>query len=227
MAQTFFQNLNNVNDQSKLIVYGYLREFQNDTFYEISKLNPYYNVPEIVQNICLIYYHAYDKWDSQYIAKVHTLNEENQCIEHTGETSYRSSFCSTIVDYGKYHWKFKIKHIPESGGWMVIGIWKTISMSKPPTNTYFTEGDSYKSGYGYVIPYAWITNATGGGKGGAYGVECKSGDIVDMFLNFDDLTLKYSVNDKDMGVAFNITNTPYRAAIFTCDKGSAVELLYD
>eukprot|EP01084_Bolivina_argentea_P209042 356176_1 len=229
MAQTFFHKLNNVNDKSKLIVYGYLREFQNDTFHEICKVNPYYNIPEIIQNICVIYYHLYDEWDSQYIANVHTLNEENQCIEHTGRLKYESSFCSTIAhsDYGEYHWKFKIKHDIKQVYWIVIGIWKTMSKPKPPTHTHFTEGSSYKSGYGYVVTEAQTTGPTGGVSGGSYGVKCKSGDIVDMFLNFDDLTLKYSVNDKDMGVAYQITNTPYRAAIFTHDKGAAVQLLYD
>eukprot|EP01084_Bolivina_argentea_P209043 356177_1 len=212
MAEMFFQKRNNVNNKSKLIVYGYLREFQNNTFGEISKINPYYNMPQIVENICLIYYYLYDKWDSQYIAKVHTLNEKNQCIEHTGEPFYQSSFCSTIADCGKYHWKFKIKHVPKQHGWIVIGIWKTMSKRKPPIHTYFTEGDSYDSGYGYVVTEANITNASGGGRGGSYGVTCKSGDIVDMLLNFDNLTLKYSVNDKDMGIAFLITNTPYKAA---------------
>eukprot|EP01084_Bolivina_argentea_P088491 159761_1 len=132
MAEMFFQKLSNVNHRSKLIVYGYVREFQNDTFDEMSTVNPYYNIPEIIQNICLIYYHVYDIWDSQYIANVHTLNEEIQCIEHTGRLSYKSSFCSIIADCGKYHWKFKLKHVPmKSVYWIVIGIWKTMSMSKP------------------------------------------------------------------------------------------------
>eukprot|EP01084_Bolivina_argentea_P177308 306633_1 len=109
IAEIFFQKLNNVNNKSKLIVYGYIKEFQKITFQEISKVNPYYNIPKIIQNICLIYYHLYDEWDLQYIANVHTLNQENQCIEHTGKRSYKSSFCSTIADYGEYHWKFKLK----------------------------------------------------------------------------------------------------------------------
>ena len=60
MSTDFFQKLKQVNKRHNLIVYGYLRTCQGKIFGELSKLNAYYNFPEIINKICLVYYHIID-----------------------------------------------------------------------------------------------------------------------------------------------------------------------
>merc|ERR1712176_386990 len=97
------------------------------------------------------------------------------------------------------------------------GIWKTMyngSKQIPQIDSYFTSHGTGDNGgaYAYVTDNACIVNKTGGGYGDKYGVKCNTGDIVEMFVDFDELTLKYSVNGIDQGVAYKIQPGSYRAA---------------
>ena len=51
-----------------------------------------------------------------------------------------------------------------------------------------------------------------------YCPKCKEGDIIDMYLDLNNFELKYSINDKDYGKAFDVENTSYRAVV--CCGGS-------
>ena len=56
----------------------------------------------------------------------------------------------------------------------------------------------------------------------SYGVDCQNGDILEMILNLNQYTLRYKINGKDYGVAFeDIEKTKYRAAIFMYVYGSS------
>ena len=57
-----------------------------------------------------------------------------------------------------------------------------------------------------------------------YAIKCKDNDIVDMSVNFVDLTLKYSVNNKDYGVAYQMDETQYKCAVWTYYKNSSIKL---
>ena len=61
---------------------------------------------------------------------------------------------------------------------------------------------------------AWLYAINDDDNGKDYGKRCVEGDIVDMILNFNNLTLRYKMNDKEYGNAFeNIEYGPYRAAV--------------
>ena len=57
----------------------------------------------------------------------------------------------------------------------------------------------------------------------------KEGDIIDMWLDLNDKELKYCINDKDYGKAFDeMEQTDYRAAVAVYRSGEEVELVkYD
>ena len=57
------------------------------------------------------------------------------------------------------------------------------------------------------------------------GPKCVNGDIVEMTLDLDDLTLKYKVNDKDSGFLCNVEKAEYRMAFFTSWRKTKIELL--
>eukprot|EP01084_Bolivina_argentea_P004221 8030_1 len=62
-----------------------------------------------------------------------------------------------------------------------------------------------------------------------YGVECSSGDIVDMELNLVECTLSYKVNDRKIGIATDkiAKNEGYRLAIVfpVTDNSNTVEII--
>ena len=57
-----------------------------------------------------------------------------------------------------------------------------------------------------------------------YGETPKEGDIVTMRIDFDALSLSYSINDKDYGKAFTIKKSKYRAAVSLYYKNASIEL---
>ena len=56
-------------------------------------------------------------------------------------------------------------------------------------------------------------------------LELKSGDIISVHLDFDNLSLSYIVNDEDYGVAHNIRPEKYRCAIHAYDAATVLKLL--
>eukprot|EP01084_Bolivina_argentea_P074999 136018_1 len=86
---------------------------------------------------------------------------------------------------------------------MLIGIWKTQQGNNPPLDTYFTQGNN--QGYAFCPEIAKLTKTEDGKSGGIkYGEVCKSGAIVEMILNFNELSLSYVINGKNYGKAYDI-----------------------
>eukprot|EP01084_Bolivina_argentea_P074996 136013_1 len=114
-----------------------------------------------------------------------------------------SAYLKNVVETAIHHWTFEICKITHSGdGTLLVGIWK-VQQGNIPLNTYFTQGNS--KGYSFSPELATLS-ATKDGKTGAikYGEVCKSGAIVEMILNFNELSLSYVINGKNYGKAYDI-----------------------
>eukprot|EP01084_Bolivina_argentea_P288200 494636_1 len=123
-----------------------------------------------------------DEINVNHIGVHHVVNKN--VITHSGvHWKASTSFFSNIVNDGSHHWQFKIKSKKCKG--IVLGIWKV--NDKPPTEDMFWWNDN---GYGYRVG----VGKTHQDKN--YGIVCTQGDLVDMYLDFNSLTLKYSVNNK-------------------------------
>ena len=236
MSNNFFANLKRVNKRSNLIVFGYLRENESKIFGELMKLNTFYNFPEILHNICLIYYHITDKWDTKYIGECHKLSQDGLSIENIRDSTFNSSYGEVIAKSpGVYHWKFKLQFVPElsySYWAIILGVWKTKSAEVPPTNNHFSStanrDGSFVWGYAFDAMNGTLVDAPGTNAkvGGDYGRKCKTADIVEVILNLDVFTIKFNINDEDFGIAHkNIEDTEYRVALTTYYIGPIVEML--
>ena len=59
-----------------------------------------------------------------------------------------------------------------------------------------------------------------------YGQVCSTGDIIDVYLDFNERTLSFSINNKDYGVAFdNIKTGDYRFGVTLTGKGTSLQLI--
>ena len=153
-----------------------------------------------------------------------------------------TSFCKRIVDSGHHEWRFKIRKI---SGELIIGIWR---VSEAVTSSYITTenfvyqcGDSYgfsarngvksRSAGGQYYPnarsryYSFPYQPYREWEGDEYGEKCGKKTIIEMILDFDDLSLKYKINGKDYGVSHKIRKGLYRAAVYMCLEGDRVDLL--
>eukprot|EP01084_Bolivina_argentea_P273499 465897_1 len=132
-------------------------------------------------------------------------------------------FLSKIVKRGKHEWKFKIETYIRDNS-VMFGIWDNSNDTKQGFTQYLNEKANRAYGF-YSYNNSSELRLYKGGSGKTYGVALAQGDTITMSINLDALTLSYSINGKDCGVAFNIKKTQYKAAISFCRKGSAIKLL--
>ena len=200
-----FQQENEIRDDK--IVNGYARSLSDSANI---------NIPIDIVNLCIEYYHIkIDAFDSNKLGIYHTLS--GNVIRHSVHTrGYSTSLLRNMIESGKHVWKFKIKNYL---GYIQIGIWKTTDTHKSISRQWFTFG---YMGYGYKVNIARIEPGSA-----RYGARCSKNDIVSMYVDMDELTLRFAINEKDQGIAFmNIDQRRYLAAVMTCEQNDSVELIY-
>eukprot|EP01084_Bolivina_argentea_P066711 121626_1 len=162
-------------------------------------------------------YTEFDEFDSQCISKRMKYDSGTFSVVQLQDKCYASAYLKNVVEKGIHHWTFEICKITHSGqSTMSIGIWK-VQQENPALNTFFTEGNN--KGYAFCPEKAQLIDTTNGGVNSgssktAYGQVCKSGAIVEMTLDFNELSLSYVINGKNYGKAYNIIQAKYRAAVF-------------
>ena len=224
---------NNDNDDMKIEWKSHCIKYEMSVSYKISELKPNtnskikgalrnkYGWSQYTENIVFrtIKEQTPDRFDPHNLGTYHSL--QGNTIIHTGKDGRASTLFEKKVRDGKHKWQFKIKKYGRFKS-MAIGIWKC-ETGKAPKNSWFP---LEKNGYGYVIGKGCTASHTeAGGTDKRYGIRCKENDIIEMYVDFTGQTVKYSVNGKDYGVAFNIDNVPYKVAISSCWKNDSVEFL--
>ena len=161
-----------------------------------------------------------DGWDPNFKGNDMAIN--GNIVELTKTPHCQSAYLKQEVSNGVHHWIFKIVSLKHYDYYTHhIGIRGTNSTGN--ALQYFMRGNpaySFCCSQGRLLgPKGQLTNAN-------YGIKCKSGDIVEMFCDFNEMTLRYSVNGKDYGIAFeNIQKCAYKAAINLRTPQEAVEFL--
>ena len=230
MMETF-EKVKRIDERDKFVVSGFVREIEN----VLPNNNPFYNVTDLIIYLILAFYYEFDEWDPLF--KSNHIKIDGNVVINTFGRKYATVFLKNICKSpNKYHWKFKIKKYDgQHKGWNnLIGIWKI--NTKPPA---LNDGQHFTSiqhgGYAFISSYAKISDASVAGcyvRNGNYsdrtnyGKRCVEGDIIEMYLDLKKFELSYSINQKDYGVAFNVKNTEYRAAVMIDHKDNAIELMH-
>ena len=205
-----------IKQRDKSSVNGYIREieeksFSNDSFYKI--------IPMIINYLCMKYYHeSRDEFDPELHGtdmKVTDKEVSNM------KDCYRSAFLSNIVSKGIHKWKF------QSIAGQFIGIcndsvrneWKYLN------DWYYCNTAS--SSYGLFLK----TGQLRGGKKGLYHREkycpprSSCGDVIEMCLDLNRMELKFVINDKDYGKAFDVPPGNYRVGVCSHANATGFKLL--
>ena len=194
-----------------IIIYGYIRKYSDN------------DLPLDIMGICVSYFSGDpDEWDPIWINVYVKLKGKSIINKGLSKTT---SFCKRIVECGHHEWKFKIKNI---SGEMIFGIWKVYQTAIPA----FISGENFmytRSGnYGFSARNGKISESYGyydGYKYKQYAKKCEKGAIIEMILDFNQLTLNFKINGKDYGVSHYIQKGQYRAAVYMCLEGDRVDLL--
>ena len=202
------EKVKEINPKRKSTVYGFVRkQYEND-------------VPDGVILICLLFYGYYsDKWDKDNMPKCLQLDEDKAMLTHMNDTNTGegvSAYLTEKVSSGVHAWKFKvIKCAYDQFTTMHVGLWDVNKNDgKPPINSVFKE-----QGYAFATSKGQKWTSPGGYVD--WGQKCPDGTIIDMTVNFDDLSLSFMINGRDYYKSHNIKPGTYRAAVYLyCNKDS-------
>ena len=118
-----WQQLKQIKQEFSDVVFGYIRIYIQPLFVE-NKDNPYYNIPELVYNFCLLFwYHAIDEFDTDLLSEIICISNENKTItinpdymktKQGGGFITPSKYCTSYGNHiipstqnATYIWKFK------------------------------------------------------------------------------------------------------------------------
>ena len=220
MSQVNLQDLHKIKQSRKDAVAGYIRE---------DKLLKDQEIPEAIVLICTLFYGAgCDEFDPKWKGQFMTLSDDNKRVEYKYRSdlnieSNQSIFCKKIIDSGYHEWKFKIVENTDSSCHFIIGLWRCADNVDPPVDTFFTDG-KYQ-GYGWFLDRKAKTESHDGNYGAKFGVDVKEGDVIEMSVDFDRLSLCWKVNEISIGKSHDITQDKYRAAIFISYYKRVVEII--
>ena len=207
----------NLNIKDEIIVDGYIREMENVLFEEHSAGV----IPSVINQLCIEYYRIIqDRFDSSLHGDCLLITHDTVTTDYTRSST---AFLSNIVNKGIHHWKFEITKC-EMYANIYIGVWENKYDSKKVLNSYIVRGNKLFRGY---IPSSSLNVKWGEligsdenifNEGNDYGRRCPScdeGDIVEMILEFYALQceLKFIVKGKELGTAFILPKTDYRAFV--------------
>lgn len=207
--------------QKLVLVYGYIR-------IHISFLD----IPSDVMNLVDLFLIFKDEWDKSYTSNKIEINTNDNSITTKNGMLYspelRVAYGEAVIDdtSGVQSWKLKINHSKLRGDllwFMVIGIATDDHEMLCKSITFPSRWGAQRHSYGFITGKGqkkWV-NENNRIKKAVYGEPNqfkKQGDKMEIILNVKEGTLRYIVNEKDYGIAFdNIDKTQkYRLAIRLC-----------
>ena len=192
------KKIKNISAKMVQIVYGYVRRQRE-------------NIPQPIIDFILLFYCEYDEWD----VVTSSVVKDGKCIQLQGKSMIAgNAYLKNTISDGVFSWRFKIVSVCDE---MNIGVVKASNINtswgrffQVANTAYVWEAVHYKN-------KGCLMNPTKGGHVMLrdYGPACKDGDIVEMVLDLEQMTMRYKVNDIDLGIAFEeIEKTEYKGAIF-------------
>ena len=184
-------NLEQIPQRNKDLAFGYVKENEKSNKWTI---------PSMIKYLCLIYLNQNrDEFDPKNTNE--KIKIDGLTITALG-TNTIATYLRNVVSEGCHIWRFKCG---SKSDWTIgdkIGI---ISNHAPIALDHYFQQFGVQS-YGFAVAGKLI-------GGSAYGRRCEIDDVIEMSVNFNDLTLSYKINDCDYGKAFDIEAGEYRATI--------------
>ena len=221
------KDVKSVDTQTKMTVNGYIRQAQS----LFPEDNIYYTIPALVIHWIILFFYANEQFDPNQCHQDFKLSSNNTIVTCIKNGS-KSILLTQTVSKGIHKWKFKLVTIycVSTPYYLSIGAWKAKYILD--RNTFLFGDRRSKKGEGKV--YAWNIGQgfTTNGEEDSYnrnyakGRRSIEGDIIEMVLDLNKLEIRFILNDKDQGVAFeDIEKTDYKAAVDIWKGTDTIQLL--
>ena len=216
MAAASLEDVKNIDQKTKDAIYGYIKQVQA----LFPSDNIYYTIPELVIYWCLLYYNQPERFDPKNCSHKFTLTEDNT-VATQSDAGSMLLLLTNRHKTGIHEWKFKL--VNKNHSTKIIGIFKTKYDADLATN--LREVGKGKA-YGWNLCTKQLTEGERYLEEPRYGEVCDNGDVITMILDLEALQLKYIVNGKDFGVAFDkIEATEYKATVSGYGERTVYKLL--
>ena len=208
-------------EQTKLLIYGFMNMMQTQLFGDQNN-NPYYNIPTVIINICIWFYHEIDIFSiCGPCLKINAKGDAVTCINNKSRCSV---FGLIGIDLNKtndtiYRWNLKITKF--NGKFcLLIGLVSTRSVKYAKRAfDHIDKPDIYFTVDNYADTYC---NSSVAVAKNPYWI-FREGDVIGMELNTKDRRLSFYVNDINRGIEFsNIDRLVYFLAVSVGGTGDCV-----
>ena len=88
-----FERLRKVATPTKHLINGYIRESQVQLFDDIAINNPYYNIPQLINNHCMLFYHVFTWYKEKHGDGVEFVSETKVNMTETSDTLWAPALC--------------------------------------------------------------------------------------------------------------------------------------
>ena len=233
ITEVFFLNMNtsldlteykNLDQRTKDLVSGYIRNEERQLIIDI---------PKLINYICALFYSFKDEWNKKQTSSRYLISDDKVTIQNmTDVFDHQMAFLTNVARMGQHHWKFKINEWLKY--YIIIGIVKYEKIDdliqKSGKGDYL--GVEPDVAYCLDIEAAELNihnMSDGWNQDDEYGVCCKEGDVIDMYLDLDKLELSFAINDTYYGKAFDIDSGfgYVAAASYGQDTNKITLLTYD
>ena len=192
--------LQQIPQRNKDLAFGFVKESE--------KTNKS-SVPEMIKYLCLIYLNQNkDKFDHNSSHK--DILIEGSSIKKNGITGESSCLLTNIVTTGIHIWTFKVNEFCKAD---MIGIRKNDLNSEKQNLDRWVCDDNERIRLGGYGCFGWGEIRGKKHYFKSYGESWNVGDIIEMRVDLNDLSLSYRVNNNDNGKAFDIEPGKYRAGV--------------
>ncbi len=216
------RDLKQVDSQTTKLVYGFCRGI-HDLF---SSHNVYYLLQPTIVDICIAFYWGYEWCEDKSLFESDLFKIEGDIVTKLKSTN-GNIFLDNVMSSGVHTYSFRFigdKHLVFDDG--IIGITPDNKASNVVLHgTPFILTKEANS-YGFGTAECTKAGIKDWGSPDSYGKESKGGDIIEMIVDLDNMTLRYTINGEDQGIAHkDLDPNTYRVAVYLYDQDCKIELI--
>ena len=199
-----------VDKRTTHLIFGFVHEAQSLFPTDLS----YFNINDLISFIILSFYYVRDKWDQQ-LTNLKYFKIDNDCLSIYAKGNHMTNaYLKRVVTEGIHTFRLKIeKEAKDNEKWLdfVIGVVdQSFKLKQEPVN--------YQKAY-------FVGSKALSPQRKPYGKMLKQGDIIEMIINMDNLTLKFIINGTDYGKISDLKPGKYRAAIYMYQVGNTLKIV--
>ena len=197
--------LQQIPQRNKDLAFGYVKNCE-----EINNNS----IPDMIKYLCLIFLNQNkDTFDNINTHDHATINIHGNCVKKRARSTIwnfmdmANSYLDNIVSKGIHIWQFQCNKPHQFDQIGIRNIDKKELLRVQGQFNQISHDDSTIIGYafllgGHITPFNI-----------RYGQECRKDGIVEMKLDFNDLSLNFKIRGVDFGKAFDIRQGRYRAVV--------------